>query len=1472
MAAGRYSAGGSLRPLLTPLPPPAAPRDRRARRASLVVHLVLAAMAAVPLLLTARGRVAADTKVYLALDPGRLLSRATSMWDPNVGFGTVTHQNIGYLFPMGPWFWVFDRIGAPDWVAQRAWVATFLFAAGAGVLFLLRTLEPRRHSPVAGFAGASVYLLTPYVLQYGTRTSVLLLPWAGLPWLVGLTQRALRTGSWRHPASFALVVTAVGGVNATALVLAGLGPLSWVAFAVWVHRDVTPRRAAAAIARIGALTTACSLWWVAGLAVQGRFGINVLRYSETVSTVAATSLASEVLRGLGYWFFYGGDKVGPWNEHVRRYVGVLWLMAASFTTPALALAAATIFRWRHRAYFVTLVVLGTAVAVGAYPYDDPSPIGALFKGFSTSSTAGLAMRSTPRAVPLVVLGLAGLVGGAVQALAASRRPRLAVAAAGLVVAVAAVGLAPLWSGDFLDRGLLRDEDVPAYWLEAAAYLDDGGDPTRVLEVPGSDFAAYRWGQTSDPVTPGLMDRPYAARELIPLGSPATADLLNAFDRRFQEGLVDVDAIAAVARRMAAGDVVLRSDLQYERFLTPRPRQTWALFDPPPPGLGAPVTFGEPRPNRAIPRLPLLDELDLVTPAGRPDPPPVAVFPVTGARPIVDSAPGNRPVLLAGDGEGLVQAAAVGVLDGARVVVYSGALAGRPDERRRLLDAGAELVVTDSNRKRARQWNRLTETFGFTEPVGHHPLREDAFDNRLPVFPDAGDDAFTTAVHRGVRSVTATSYGNPVTYTPENRAANALDGDVETAWRAGDFSDVTGERLVIDLAAPVTVEEIGIVQPRTGPRNRFITSVRVRLDGRDIGTFDLDERSRTVDGQALPIGARSFSTAELEVVGDNVGDVPTYAGQSPVGFAEVRIGDVTVDEVVKLPTDLLTGAGPGSAAHDLRVLVERVRWNPSFTARVDEELAMVREVELPTARRFSLEGEARLSAFAPSTVIDEALGIPAAGAGGLTVRSSSSLHGSLADRGSSAVDGDRTTAWRTAFREQNLVGAWIEVDASVPMTVDRLDLAVVADGRHSVPTRVRIEGGGEARTVDLPLVPDGPEPGAVATVPVTFPPLTASTVRVTVERVRPATSIDYYEERPIQRPLAIAEVGLPGVTLPAPRPTFEEAGCRSDLLTVDGRPLAIRLRGTAARATAREALAVELCDEEAIDLGPGAHVLRAAPGKRSGIDLDSLSLRSAGSGDRPAAPSAAAPEVGVVDAGRTSYRLRVRDVDGPFWIVLRQSHNAGWTARAAGLGDLGPPLLVDGFANAWPVDPGGARDLRIDLEWTPQRGVRLALWLSALAFGLALVLAVVTGRGGWRRITAEGDEAGSPVLASPLRYPAAASPGVRGAAAAVLCGLAGALVVTPAVGLVVLVASVGAVASRRWGRVVLTGGAVLCFAAAAALVVGRQWWGEGPSADFTWPARFHSSHLLAWLALLLLSADVVIGRAVRRPVQERGSRG
>ncbi|MFI5041151.1 MAG: alpha-(1-_3)-arabinofuranosyltransferase family protein, partial [Acidimicrobiales bacterium] len=1131
---------------------------------------MLAVVCYVPLLFTHVGMIGADTKQYLYLDPGRLLSRAWSMWDPNVGMGTVTHQNIGYLLPMGPWYSTLHAVGVPTWVAQRLWTGTLLFLAGLGVVYLLRCMGPTERpadseeSVLAGRAvllAALAYSLSPYVLEYEARISAILMPWAAMPWMIALVVRGLRRPGWRYPALFALVVALCGGVNATSLIYAGIAPVLWIPYAVWVIREVPWRRAVTTVAQVGVLTVAGSLWWMSGLWAQANYGLDVLRYTETVQVVAQTGTPIEVLRGLGNWYFYGRDTVAPWVQPAAEYTQQLWRLLISYLVPFAALVGAVSTRWRHKVYFVGLMVVGLVIAVGVYPYSHPSPSGAVFKAVANSSSAGLALRSVGRAAPLVVLGTSVLLAAGLDALA-RWRPRAGAVAAGVAGAVILLNMAPLFTGQFVDDNLQRPEAIPAYWTQAIAALDKGSHSTRILELPGSDFSHYRWGTTLDPIIPGLTDRPYVSRELIPYGSAPSADLLRALDEGLQEGIFEPSALAPIARLMNVGAVVLRSDLQYERFRTPRPRSTWEEFSAPvPSGLSAPVLYG---PTVAeTPIIPLTDEISLATPPTAPNPPAVAIFDVPGTADIVHTETAQEPLVVAGDGQGLVDAAAAGILDArGGPILYSADLASNPAAMTAALADGADLLLTDTNRQRGQRWGTIRDNNGYTEQAGEQPITTDLTDNRLPVFPGATAASSTVAEQIGVKSVRATAYGNPVSYDPAHRPDQALDGDPLTSWTEGAFSDVTNQTLRIDLTGPVTADHISLVQPLVKPNERWVTKATLFFDGSSTGIpISLGPSSRTAAGETFSFPSRTFSRLDIRIDASNFGKRADYRGGSGVGFAEVRIpGVAPLTEVDRLPTDLLTAAGTASLDHRLEIELTRLRAQPLESFVSDPELSIQRSFDLPTGRTFALRGTARLSATASDASVDAALGRPGTAAGATVATSGSSMPGDLESRASAAVDGNPATAWQTEFGDQR--GNWIEVTSAHPATVDHIDLTVVADGRHSVPTEVRVQAdGGAPQDVTLPAVTDAAAENATTTVRVPLTSLTGSKFRITVLAVRSVTTINYFSQVPQPMPLGIAEVAIPGVTAEPPLPGTLPAACRSDLLTIDGKPIPLLASGS-----------------------------------------------------------------------------------------------------------------------------------------------------------------------------------------------------------------------------------------------------------------------------------------------------------------------
>jgi len=255
--------------------------------------------------------------------------------------------------PMGPYYWLMQAVRLPDWVAQRLWLGSLVFFAGLGVLYLMRTLG------VKGPASRrrTAYMFSPYSLDYASRISVLLMPGRAR-----VDDRAHDQGLTRRPMALSRAVRARGAtgrwVNATSLIFTGVAP---VLDPVFVRHPAGHGAARARRHREDRWAhVAHSLWWMAGLWAQGSYGLDILKYTETVKAVSRTSTPNEVLRGLGYWFFYGQDSVGPWTEASINYTQHIVVIVAGYGLAGLALAGAAFARWRQRSFFLVMTFVGVS--------------------------------------------------------------------------------------------------------------------------------------------------------------------------------------------------------------------------------------------------------------------------------------------------------------------------------------------------------------------------------------------------------------------------------------------------------------------------------------------------------------------------------------------------------------------------------------------------------------------------------------------------------------------------------------------------------------------------------------------------------------------------------------------------------------------------------------------------------------------------------------------------------------------------------------------------------------------------------------------------------------------------------------------------------------------------------------------------------------------------------------------------------
>jgi arabinofuranan 3-O-arabinosyltransferase len=282
--------------------------------------------------------------------------------------------------------------------------------------------------------------------------------------------------------------------------------------------------------------------------------------------------------------------------------------------------------------------------------------------------------------------------------------------------------------------------------------------------------------------------------------------------------------------------------------------------------------------------------------------------------------------------------------------------------------------------------------------------------------------------------------------------------------------------------------------------------------------------------------------------------------------------------------------------------------------------------------------------------------------------------------------------------------------------------------------------------------------------------------------------------------------------------------------------------------------------DGVALDAGRNLLESQPGALTGLDVETVSLASAAGGapgrdtlaDGPA-PTPEGPTTTVTRPGRLTWSYDVRGADDPYWIVLGQSLSPGFRAVTSDGTDLGPPTLVNGYANGWEVDPAVVGpDATIRVTWAPQRFVWFGLAASAVGVAACFVLLVI-GRG--RRTVRDLRPATRPVLVGPWRRTGRPLTPPAAALAGVAAGLAAWVLAGPAVGgAVALLGAVGM--GLRRGQAVIRVVLLCAWAAAAGFVILKQTRNDY-LVDFNWMNQFETTHAWTLLAVLLLVLDPVV---------------
>jgi len=906
-------------------------RRTRTRTPRWVLGVVSALLTAV-CILQDPGKLIADTKLPLAVDPRHFLGSALHLWDPGLDFGTIQNQSVGYAFPMGSFFLVGRGVGLAAWLTQRLWLGLLLAVAMWGIVRLAEAFGIGRPSSrvVAGLA----YSCSPFMLTQLATTSAGLLglvtaPWALLPLVLVCRRDAQRLTPRRAAALSGVAIAAAGGVNASVTLAAVMIPALWLLICrgpgAWKLRAWWSL----------SVVLACA-WWLVPLALQGRYGMNFVTYSETVPVTTSVASAPEALRGTGAWLAYlVAQRV--WLPAGLTFLSSVPVILASWVVTLGGLVGLGLLR-RRRPFLLALLGVGTVLVAAGYA----GPGAGLLDAGYRSALGGVLspVRNVVKFEPLVRLPLAlGLAHLLAHVPAGWQRRRAGAFRATAVVAglaAVAVTATPLLPGRLTADGSFTA--VPGYWREAADWMAGHGGGGRTLVIPGSAFGEYEWGRPLDEPMAWLSSTPWGTRSVLPLGGEGSTRLLDGIEAELVQG--EAPHLDELLRRSGVSQVLVRHDLD-PASNDPRPTSSQMSRALQSSGLMLARTFGPVLPTAPSPEQRLLGELPTTSD------PRLEVWQVPGSAQLVDSYPAAKETVLSGGSEAVPTLAAQGIL-GQRPVIMAGDLpADRPGAAGGLPSAGGGLPApaawfdTDTLQRRDEEFGQVHRNVSQLLAAGEVPPGSTAGVRQRLNVPAA--DHQTVARYEGVASVTASSSGFPLAPAPVYAPFYALDGNDFTAWQAAanGRGDV-GQWLQVRFLAPKTLPFVTVRLLGSNGFRPKVTGMRVTTDR---GSVD-STVAPTEDVQLLRVPPGSTST--LRVTFTRIPQ-PGFALVGP-GIRELGLGGVTADRVVVMPHDAAPGFGASgpSATGGIAYVVNRARTDPAPSLQLDEEAQLSRQFVTPRA--------------------------------------------------------------------------------------------------------------------------------------------------------------------------------------------------------------------------------------------------------------------------------------------------------------------------------------------------------------------------------------------------------------------------------------------------------------------------------------------------------------------------------------------
>lgn len=1215
------------------------------------------------------GMLVADTKFDLVVDPGRFLSRATSMWDGGAAFGQIQNQAYGYFFPMGPFFWIGEQLGLAPWVTQRLWWSLLLILAFFGLLKVAETLGVGK--PWTRVVAAFAYALSVHITTIIGASSVEAWPTALVPWVLWAVMRGTHSGSERRWAAAAgLLTAACGGVNAVAVAV--VLPLG----ACWILTRARGRRRWVFFGWWVACTLLATMWWLVPLFLMGSYSFPFLDYIENATVTTLPTDLPDVVNGSSVWVPYI-DSATYGAGHQLGMTAFLIVDAALLV--GLGVAGLARRDAPHRQFLLVSLLLGVAMLSFGYT---GAGSGWFADGRQDLLDGVLApMRNLHKfdaviRLPLV-LGLAHVLS---VMMPSWRQATWSVRMWPGVAVLALVGtVSPWFIPSVAPAGAIQS--VPDYWVKAARYLNTHDDSTggqgRTLVVPAAAFGTYDWGSPRDDVLQPLMTAAWGVRNVVPLAEPGNVAFLDAVTEEIEAGRPS-PRLAQVLAANGVSRLVVRNDLNRGISGAPDPVILHQALDESP-GLHPVADFGpatgwkpslEVEGGRVLANGGLSDTYAAVEVYEIDD--------AVGAVSLLDDA--EIPEVAGGAGASLSSS----------LVPTTFLLAGDADDH-----GERPFVLTDTLRRREKAFAAVRHNESSTLAPGDD-WRLSGREHFHRMLPDQERWMATTS-WAGVRRVTASSSRAWADAAPPlDRGSDpgaALDGDSMTLWSTAPGRSVIGQWWQVDFDSETDLEDVTFEVAE----DSFVTRVRLS-NGAEHVDVDIDDSGEPQDvatgfgpSRSLRISVldvakgaelRGFSLAEVEL--------PEVVAQRFLDLPEPPTGADVVGVSLNRDTGTSACFETGSAAQVCQDF---------WATRGEDGDVIARHFTLPEGgdHELELEGSLRSGEEAAAQVL-EALPFEVTASSS----SSSDLRGSVL----AALDSDEHSTW---VADQDDEEPTLRIELPERQRVSHVELVTDDAAAGARATKVSVSAGGRTREVELDRDGHG-----------RFPAVSTRRVRIRVLETAPvyAGTVDSGARMPV----GVGELALKGSErgpnlLAVPRRPIRLPCGEGPLLEINDRRIETRVSASLADLLWGR-MSVTACAPR-VTLTTGENTVLATPS--AAVRLDRVDLRAQAN----VAPAGAEHDTSVPVGEWTNDRrtVQVAPARGRRLLVVAENFNAGWEARLDG--EVLEAQRVGGWKQGWWVPEGAAGE--VQLTFAPQSWFIGGLVAGVLGLLLLVGLALVPAR-------------------------------------------------------------------------------------------------------------------------------------------------